>query len=117
MPSSPEAPLSSARAVLTQHGLPPRLLPDNVVAGSWDPATAVLTVTLAAKVRAAFGGIPVRYAKQIRAVVRAGHIPELEGVEARFALWLTVTAIHGEGETLAFSVGRIRKRLPLAAFR
>ena len=110
-------PLAHARAVLVEHGLPPRLLPDNVVASAWDPATGALEATLAAKVRAAFDGIPVRYATHVRATVRQGHIAELRGVEARFALWVNLTAIHHEGDRLAFAVGRIQKRLPLAAFR
>ncbi len=110
-------PLTQARRVLTDHDLPARLLPDNVIAATWDETTRVLTATLAQPVRDRFDGIPVRYAERVRAVVQTGHIPELTGVEARFALWLKVRAIRRDGEQLEFAVGRLSKRLPLAAFR
>ena len=110
-------PFDRARAVLTDHDLPTRLIPDNVVASSWNPHTGTLTATLASPVHTTFDSIPVRYAKRVRAVVRPCHIPELHGVEARIAFWVKVTAIRGEPESLVFSVGRINKRLPLAAFR
>ncbi len=110
-------PLLHARAVLTEHDLPPGLLPGNVDSTRFDPTSGRLEVTLRETVSTKPDGIPVRYATTVKARVKQGAIDELEGVEARFALWLRVAAIRRDGEKLAFEVGRITKRLPEASFR
>ncbi len=117
MVASQNAPTDEAHEVLTRHDLPAGLLPAQLSACRFDAATGRLEVELPGKACARFDGIPVRYASQVRAVVEPGAIYELEGVEARFALWLKVRAIRREGDSLVFAVGRIGKRLPLSAFR
>jgi hypothetical protein len=116
MAESVHEPALHAHDVLVEHGLPARLLPEALTSSRFDPSSGRLEVELPGPAEAKFDGIPVRYAPRVRALVAHGRISELEGVEARFALWLKVRAIRRDSDSLVFAVGRLGKRLPLAAF-
>lgn len=113
---SEAGPVEQVRRILREHGMPERLLPDNVVDGEHDPATRAFRVVLDRSVDRTIEGIPVRYATTISGRLGDGTIEGLTGVKAKKMIWLTVDGIRAVGDKLAFLVGPIQKHLPRSAF-
>lgn len=102
--------------LLARHDLPSGLIPGEVTSFRFDAGTTRFCVVLAREVKARFSGIPARYRTEITGTLDPGEIRSLRGVQARIGLWLPVTAIRRDRDSLVFSVGKIGKRLPLREF-
>ncbi len=109
-------PAETSRKNLTDHDLPPGLLPENVTTVSFDAATGQFDLTLASEVQAVFGGYKVRYRTRLTGVMKTGRIEKLHGVQAKKGVWFPVTGMARDGASIAFQVGPITKRLPLSEF-
>lgn len=109
-------PGDEVRRVLRAHGMPERLLPDEVRDAEFNEATGHFRVQLARPIDRDVEGIPVRYAHEITGVLQPDRIDALTGVRAKKLVWVTVGAIRAEADDLVFIVGPVHKRLPRRAF-
>ncbi len=113
---TPVTPTQEVHDLLARHDLPSGLIPGEVASYRFDPAGGAFRILLRRDVKARFSRIPTRYRTEITGALLPGEIRSLNGVQARIALWLPVTAIRRDGDALVFSVGKIGKRLPVSAF-
>ncbi len=110
-------PAETSRKNLTDHGLPTGLLPDNVTAVQFDPATGVFDLSLTREVRATFGGYKVRYRSRVTGILTQGKIQKLKGVQAKKGLWLPVSGMVRTATRIAFQIGPVTKKLPVSEFQ
>lgn len=109
-------PAEQSRKNLTDHGLPPGLLPDNVASVRFDADSGRFELSLAAEVQATIGGYKVRYKTHLSGVLQQGAIQGLKGVQAKKGLWLPVQGMTLAGSSIAFQIGPVTKKLPISAF-
>jgi len=110
-------PSKEVRDILDRHDLPPGLIPGEVTSARFDTGSGHFHIALAREFKTRFSGIPTRYRTTITGALHTGEIRDLKGVQARIGLWLPVTAIRRDGDSMVFSVGKIGKRLDIRAFR
>lgn len=108
--------VTRVRERMIARGFPGTLLPDNMTAERFDPATGDFSVTLKAKVDYVIEGIPVHYATTVSGNIVEGRITKLKGVKAKQGFWVAIGAILVEGDDLMFKVGPIKKAVPRSAW-
>ncbi len=102
--------------VMPRYGLPPTLLPANVVSAAFDDLTGAFEVRLERRVVRSVDRYQVRYKEVVKGVLSAGCVARLSGVSVKKGLWIPVSRIEANGEVLRFHVGPVVKRLPASAF-
>lgn len=103
-----------ARQHLSDHGLPPGLLPAGITAATFSGAR--FEVRFRAAVERTVEGERVWYDQVVTGELTPGRIERLKGVKVKKMLWVPVTAIRADGDALEFAVGPLSERVPRAAF-
>jgi hypothetical protein len=109
-------PAETSRQNLLDHGLPAGLLPDNVSTVDHDPSTGHFSVVLTATATRTIESYSVRYATIISGVLAHGRVERLKGVQVKRGIWIHVSTMVAEGDTVVVSVGPIKKRLSVSSF-
>lgn len=110
-----ETPDARTRRVLREHHLPEGLLPAGITVADIG-VDGTFTVTLPKRVERTHGGYRVRFGPTLQGSLAEGRVTQLKGVEAKQVIWFPVQAITVDGDTLVFTVGPAKRRLPRAAF-
>lgn len=103
------------RRVLIEHGLPEGLLPYGLTHADIDEHGA-FSVRLPAPVERRRGGYLVRCRTHISGRLAAGRVRELRGVDVKQIVWFPVSAIDAQGSQLLFTVGPVKRALPVDEF-
>jgi hypothetical protein len=111
-----QARLAEVRTIMADHGIPEKVLPENITDYRFDAKSGRFQVKLSSKVKTEIAGISVQYEKKISGRLGKGTLREISGVKAKQVLWVPVTSMEVEGDKLAFAVGPIRRRFPLSEF-